>query len=118
MKRYSFENLEVWKKSRTLVKVIYSASREFPDDERYGLTSQIRRAAVSISSNIAEGSSRKSNKDQARFYVIAFSSLMEVLSQLILSVDLDFMKEEILFESRVLIDEIGRMLNALTESRK
>ncbi|NOU47567.1 MAG: four helix bundle protein, partial [Bacteroidales bacterium] len=70
--KYAFENLEVWQKSRILVKSVYVLTASFPNDEKFGLTSQMRRACVSVSSNIAEGSTRWSQKDQARFYEIAF----------------------------------------------
>ncbi len=116
--KYSFENLEVWQKSRELVKEIYGVTSDFPADEKFGLTSQLRRAAVSVSSNIAEGSSRWSKKDQARFYEIAFGSLIEVLNQSILSNDLDFMQSTKLVGLRSNIDSISRMLNSLYKSAK
>ncbi|MFN0293165.1 four helix bundle protein [Pedobacter helvus] len=75
---YTFEKLEVWQLSRSFVKELYEITKSFPKDEQYGLTSQIRRAAVSISSNIAEVSSRLTTKDKAHFTMIAFSSTMEV----------------------------------------
>ncbi len=114
--KYSFENLEVWQMSRELVKEIYQLTSTFPKDEKYGLTSQLRRASVSVSSNIAEGSTRWSKKDQSRFYEIAFGSLIEVLNQLILSTDLEFLQETQLTEIRTKIDQTGRMLNALHKS--
>lgn len=114
--KYSFENLEVWQKSRELVKDIYQTTSKYPKEERFGLTSQLRRASVSISSNIAEGSTRWSKKDQSRFYEIAFGSLIEVLNQLILSTDLEFLQEAQLTELRTKIDQIARMLNALYQS--
>jgi four helix bundle protein len=117
MRLYPFEKLEVWKLARTLTKNIYLASKEFPDDERFGLTSQIRRAAVSISSNIAEGSSRQSGKEQARYTEIAFGSLLEVLNQLITASDLLFISEETVNLQRPLIEEIGNKLNKLRESQ-
>ena len=116
--KYSFESLEVWQQSRKLVKAIYVVTNEFPAEEKFGLTSQLRRAGVSVSSNIAEGSTRWSRKDQARFYEIAFGSLMEILNQLILSCDLGFLKENKLEEIRTTIDAVGRMLNALYKSSK
>ena len=114
--KYSFENLEVWQKSREMVKDIYQATSAYPKDEKFGLTSQLRRASVSVSSNIAEGSTRWSKKDQSRFYEIAFGSLIEVLNQLILSTDLEFLQETQLTELRTKIDQTGRMLNALYKS--
>ena len=116
--KYSFENLEVWQKSRELVKDIYQITKHFPDEEKFALTSQLRRASISVSSNIAEGSTRWSQKDQSRFYEISFGSLMEILNQLILSTDLEFMKEDKLMYLRDKIDNISRMLNALYKSTK
>ncbi|HUW93768.1 MAG TPA: four helix bundle protein [Bacteroidales bacterium] len=113
---YSFENLDVWQKSRNLVMSVYKITADFPLDEKYGLSSQLRRASISVSSNIAEGSTRWSKTDQARFYQIAFGSLMEVLNQLILASDLGFVDKERLTEIRVEIESIGRMLNSLHQS--
>lgn len=115
---YSFEKLEVWKKSRELVKTIYTLTRSFPDEEKFGLMSQLRRAAISVSSNIAEGSTRQSKKDKARFYEIAFGSLIEIMNQLILSSDLKYITIDELNKIRIQVDEIGRMLNALHQSTK
>jgi len=114
--RYAFENLEVWKKSRKLVKSVYQLTDTFPNEEKYGMTSQFRRACISISSNIVEGSTRWSRKNQARFYEIAFGSLIEVLNQTILSCDLNFIKDDALKNIRADIDTIGRMLNSLYQS--
>jgi four helix bundle protein len=116
--KYAFETLDVWQKSRILVKEIYKSTSTFPSEEKYGLTSQLRRAAVSVSSNIAEGSTRWSKKDQARFYEIAFGSLIEVLNQFILATDLEFISAERLEIIRVDIECIGRMLNSLYKSTK
>ena len=90
----------------------------FPADEKFGLTSQLRRATISVSSNIAEGSTRWDNKEQARFYEIAFGSLIEILNQLILSNDLKFIENEDLNELRKEIETISRMLNALYKAVK
>ena len=114
--KYAFENLEVWQKSRNLVKSVYLITSTFQNEEKFGLTSQLRRASVSVSSNIAEGSTRWSRKDQARFYEIAFGSLIEVLNQTILSNDLNFLQDDSLKNIRVDIDSIGRMLNSLYQS--
>ena len=114
--KYAFENLEVWQKSRHLVKSVYLLTSSFPEEEKFGLTSQMRRASISISSNIAEGSTRWSRKDQARFYEIAFGSLIEVLNQSILSHDLNFLPENSLKDIRAEIDTISRMLNSLYQS--
>ncbi len=108
---YSFEKLEVWQGSRLFVKEIYAATQQFPEKEKYGLISQINRAAVSVSSNIAEGASRTSLKDQAHFYQLAYSSLIEVLNQLILSVDLGFLSVEEYNEVRLKIRNSPFRLN-------
>ena len=89
------------------MKAIYETSEAFPKEEKFGLTSQLRRASVSVSSNIAEGSTLWSKKDKARFYKIAFGSLVEVLNQLILSNDLRFLTNNKLKELRNDIDPIG-----------
>jgi four helix bundle protein len=91
---YSFEKLEVWNESKEFTKSIYILTSTFPDSEKFGLVSQLRRTSVSICSNIAEGSARKSFKDKAHFTTMAFSSTVEVLNQLILSFELDFIKEK------------------------
>ncbi len=114
--KYSFENLEVWQTSRKLVNDIYQVISNFPQDEKFGLTSQLRRVSISVSSNIAKGSTRCSKKDQSRFYEIAFGSLIEVLNQLILATDLKFLQENQLTTLRAKIDPIGRMSNGLYQS--
>ena len=93
MRTFSFEKLNVWQKSRQLSVAIYTLTKSFPDEERFGLISQMRRCAVSVSSNIAEGSGRHSSKDKARFTEISYSSLLELLNQLILSQDLELISE-------------------------
>jgi four helix bundle protein len=112
MHEYSFEKLRVWQRSREFVKQVYFLTRKFPDSERFGIVSQLQRASVSISSNIAEGSSRKSGKDQGYLIQLAYSSLMECLSQLILAYDLGFISESELKEVRNHIEEISNLLNA------
>ena len=79
---FGFEKLEVWQKAVDFAYEVYQVTRGFPDDERFGLTSQMRRAAVSVSSNIAEGSGRGSERDFVRFVEIGYGSLMEVVSQM------------------------------------
>jgi four helix bundle protein len=82
---FNFEKLDVWQEAINLGDSVYSVTRTFPDDERFGLTNQMRRAAVSISSNLAEGSSRSSRPDFARFVEIAAGSLYELVSQSVIS---------------------------------
>jgi four helix bundle protein len=115
---FSFEKLEIWQLSRMLSIKIYKITSEFPKEELYGLTSQLRRAAVSVSSNIAEGNSRLSQKDKAHFIEVAFSSLMEIMNQLIISKDLDFITEEDLNTFRKDIGELSNKINAFHKSIK
>lgn len=114
---YSFEKLEVWQLSRKLTVEIFRLIKKFPKEEIYGLSSQLKRASLSVSSNIAEGSSRISGKDRAHFSVMAFSSLMEALNQLIIANDLDYLSEEELGTLRVKISELSNKLNALRNSQ-
>ena len=88
------KDLDVWKKGMELVEKVYSISSAFPDSERFGLTSQIRRAAVSIPSNIAEGSARKSDKELLQFLSIALGSLAEVETQFLIAIRLDLAKKD------------------------
>lgn len=117
MKEFSFEKLIVWQKSRKLAKTVYSITKQFPTEERFGLISQMRRSAISICSNIAEGSGRKSSKEQARYTEIAYGSSLELLNQLIISSDMGFIEEEELSQLRVEISEITSMLNGLRNSQ-
>lgn len=112
MREFYFEKLEVWKEARLFTREIYTVSRDFPDEEKFGLTSQIRRSAMSIAANIAEGSSRKTDKDKARFINVAYSSAIEVLNYLILSNDLEWLKEEEYIALREKIEKITNQLNS------
>ena len=116
MKKYGFEKLEVWQDSRQLTKEIYFLTRQFPSEERYGLIQQIRRATISISCNLAEGTSRWSNKERIRYIEISYGSLMEVLNCLILSVDLGFLDNKTLIELRGQVDKIANKLSALANA--
>ena len=113
---YSFEKLEVWNNARDFVKQVYKLSNNFPEYEKYGLTSQIQRASVSIVSNIAEGASRFSSKDQARFYEIAYASLTEVYCQLIIASDLDYIKIDEIELLKPQISKDSNQINALRKS--
>ena len=117
MFEYSFEKLEVWKESIQLVKMIYALTNPFPKEEKFGLVNQLRRAVVSISSNLAEGTSRTTSKDKAHFTTMSFSSAMEVLNQLIISKELQFISEEDYLEVRKKISKITNMLNSLRKSQ-
>ena len=100
---FNFEKLDVWQKAIDFADLVYKHTRRFPADERFGLTNQMRRAAVSISSNIAEGTSRMSQSDFRRFIEIATGSVFEVTSQAFRA----------LYASA---EEVGRMLNGLRKS--
>ncbi len=110
---YSFEKLEVWKEARVFTKDIYQLTNQFPTKEQYCLSQQLQRAAVSIVSNLAEGLSRSSHKEQIRFIEISYGSLMEVYCQLLVSFDLGYIKEVELNEIKVKIDQIASKLGAL-----
>ena len=117
MYKYYFEKLEVWQLSKELVKELYSTTKEFPRSEAYGLTSQIRRSALSIPTNLAEGSSRETKKDQAHFTTMSFSSLMEVLNLLILSNELELISNENFIALRSTINHISNMLIGLRKAQ-
>ncbi|NLC31606.1 MAG: four helix bundle protein [Candidatus Moranbacteria bacterium] len=90
----SFTDLNAWKEGHKLVLMIYKITNNFPDIEKFGLVSQMRRCVVSITSNIAEGFSRKSTKEKAQFYFISLGSITELQNQLLISRDLKFIKEK------------------------
>ena len=113
---YAFEKLEVWQLSRTFVAMVYKLISTFPHEEKYALCDQIRRAAISVPSNIAEGSGRTFPKEQKHFIEIAYSSLMEVYCQLIIAIDLGYTTKEKVNDVKALIDRIAQMLNALRTS--
>ena len=115
--KYAFENLTVWKESVNLSILIYKITKQFPKEELYGLTSQIRRAVVSVSSNIAEGSSKSSLKDQTRFSEIAYGSLMEVLNQIILAYKLQLIDYKNYEETRSQIEYVARLLSGYRKSQ-
>lgn len=110
---FNFEKLDVWHKAIELADLIYVETRRFPAEERYGLTNQLRRAAVSISSNIAEGSSRSSNTDFARFIEVAAGSVFEVASQIFVARRQDLLSEHQFQTIYTAAEEIGRMLSGL-----
>ena len=112
------KDLDVWKKSMDFVTKLYKTTISFPKEEIYGLTNQMRRAAVSIPSNIAEGAARKSNKEFIQFLYIALGSNVELETQLIISKNLKFINDELFIELEKEIDEIGRMLFGLIKYRR
>ena len=113
---FSFENLNVYHAVRDLVKEIYLAQKQLPKEETYALGDQIRRAAISISSNIAEGSGRSSFREKIHFIEISYGSLMEVYSQLQLSIDLGYIEAETFSTLRKDIIYVAKMLSGLKSS--
>ncbi len=113
MPSFRFEKLEVWQKSIDFCSEVYEVTASFPADERFGLVNQLRRAVVSISSNIAEGTSRTSDRDQARFVEIAYGSVLEVVSQLHISQRRTYIDESKLLTLSQLAEEVARMLSGM-----
>ena len=113
---FNFEKLDVWQKAVDFADLVYNHTRYFPSDERFGLTNQMRRAGASISSNIAEGTSRLSQSDYARFIEIATGSVFEVVSQAFIGRRQGFLNEEGFRALYAAADEIGRMLSGLRKS--
>jgi len=112
----NYKELNVWQKSYELCLKVYAITAKFPNEERYGLTSQIRRSAVSIASNIAEGYGRKTTVDYIRVLYISYGSVCELETQILLAGDLNFMEKADLVTMRRKVAEIERMLKALIKS--
>ena len=115
---YSFQKLNVWQESKRLVVDVYHLLDRFPKFENYALCDQIRRAIVSVPSNIAEGSGRKSLKEKIRFLEIAYGSLMETYNQLLIAIDLTYITEESVETIKPTIDSVAKMINGLSISYK
>jgi len=107
----SYRDLDVWKQSRQLVKSVYQLSRSFPKEEQFGLTNQLRRAAISVPSNIAEGSGRNHSKDSIPFFFIARGSLYEIETQLIISFDLEYISDSHLKEVLEQVTRCKKLIN-------
>ena len=115
---FSFENLKVYQDARELVKNVYLLQNTFPKEERYALGDQIRRAAVSITANLAEGSGRQSPKEKIHFIEIAFGSMTEVFCELQTACDRNYIKTEQLDALRPQFTEVAKMLSGLRNSLK
>jgi four helix bundle protein len=113
---FNFEKLEVWKDSIEFADLVYRVTRTFPDTERFGLTSQMRRAAVSVSANIAEGSSRMSRNDFARFLEIATGSVFEVVSHAYVAKRQNLLSEQDFRLVYCAAEKQGKMLSGLRRS--
>jgi four helix bundle protein len=118
MKVYSFEKLECWQQARQLAVWVYNATTAFPAEEKFGLTSQMRRAGISIASNIAEGTSRKTAKDQAHFSTISYSSTIELLNDLIIANDLKFLSDAEYLQGREKIEKQTLLIAGLRKSQQ
>lgn len=110
---YSFEKLDVYALARTFRVEIKKLTRSFPDDERFELTSQIRRSSSSIATNLAEGSGRASGKDQAHFTNISFASALETIDHLIYAHDMQYISHDTYVALRLELDSIIRKINSL-----
>jgi four helix bundle protein len=113
---FNFEKLEVWHKAVEFADQVYTVTRSFPEDERFGLTNQMRRAAVSISSNIAEGSSRSSKSDFARFVQMAAGSVFEVVSQATICRRQGLISQTAFAQLFAAAEEQSKMLSGLKKS--
>lgn len=111
---YAFEKMAVWQMARQIVKQIYLTTKSFPKEELFGVTSQIRRAGISICCNLAEGSARIGERDQNRFYEIAFGSAVEVVNLLIICNDLDYISAEDYVLCRTEMEKLTYHLNHLS----
>ncbi len=112
------EKLDVWKKAIDFVLIVYEETQSLPKDEKFGLTAQIRRAAVSIPANIAEGAARKSTKEFANFLSIAQGSASEVETELLIAHRLGYLDEAAYRKLRSEVDDIGRMITGLSQYLK
>jgi four helix bundle protein len=110
---FNFEKLDVWHRAVDLAALVYEFTQAFPPDEKFGITSQMRRAAVSVSSNIAEGSSRSSRQDFARFVELAVGSLYELVSQAFIARKQELIDEQVFQKLYADSDELIRMLSGL-----
>jgi len=114
----SFTDLKVWAKAHELIMIIYKITRAFSKEERFGLTNQICRAVVSVTSNIAEGFSRRGYKEKLQFYYVAFGSLTEVQNQLLISRDLNYFDQKDFDDIVVHVVSVYKLLNAFISKTK
>ena len=112
----NYRDLIAWQKAMDLVEHVYAATKAFPGDERYGLTMQLRRAVVSVPSNIAEGQGRRSRNEFVHFLSVAHGSLREVETQLLIAVRLGYLRREVSTPVLELSDEVGRLVSGLARS--
>jgi four helix bundle protein len=112
----NYSELIAWQKAMDLVEAVYKVTKGFPSDERYGLTIQLRRAVVSIPSNIAEGQGRGPTKEFAHHLAIAYGSLCEVQTQILIAKRLGYLQEDECERLMNISNEVGRLINALSNS--
>ena len=112
----NYRELFAWQKAMDLVEVVYKATGQFPEEEIYGLANQLRRAVVSIPSNIAEGQGRKSDNDFRRFLAISYGSLREAETQILIAKRLNYLSEAQTESLMNLAGEVGRLINGLSHS--
>ena len=112
-KKYNYKNLTAYKESKTLVIIVYKLLRKFPREETYALCDQLRRAVISVPSNIAEGSGRTSAKDQAHFFEMAYGSLMEVSCQIDIAQELGYITKEDVESVEQGVSTIAALLSGL-----
>ena len=115
--KYSYKNLDVYKESKTLVMMVYRLLKQFPKEEQYALCDQLRRAVISVPSNLAEGSGRVSAKDQTHFLEMGFASLMEVDCQIDIAHDLGYISQEELNSVCAQISRVAAMLSGMRRKR-
>ncbi len=115
---FKFEKLDVWQSAVEYADLIYTITQGFPAEERFGLTSQLRRSAVSVSSNIAEGSSRSSDTDMARFIEIAYGSLLESVSELVIGKRQRFLNNDMFGKAYKKAEHLAKMLSGFRRTLK
>ncbi|HLB66308.1 MAG TPA: four helix bundle protein [Candidatus Saccharimonadales bacterium] len=118
MKIKTFRDLVVWQRGHELVLLTYKLTKDFPKDEQYSLTPQVRRAAISVTPNIAEGFGRFQSKDGEHFYVMAKDSLVELDNHYQIALDLNYLDKESYIQIVDLIDQTGKLLNAFLKTHR
>lgn len=113
MKQNSFRELDAYKEGKKLIKEVYRLLKKFPKEEQYAMRDQLRRAVISITSNIAEGSGRNSFKEKVHFLEFSYGSLMEVLSQMDVACDIEYITVEEFNNFEVMVENVGRLLSGL-----
>ena len=114
----SFTDLKAWQERHQLVLIIYKVTEDFPQKENFNLTLQVRRSAISITSNIAEGFSRKSRKEKVQFYYVALGSITELQNQLIIARDIGYLEKEKFDQLNKQIIKVQKLINGLVKSAR